>query len=105
MGVMPTPPLGSPSTTNCIVGCQKNGFGPPPVVSRDDFVSVWLVTAIAEPSSVCARPKGSPGIVALRVLNCEFGSLPVACWESHRLSVRTPHCNENGGNELVSEFG
>src|SRR5579871_985436 len=71
---------------------------PKPVVSRAVSPEVSLVTAIAEPSSLCARPNGSPGIVTLRVFPTEFGSSPAWWYESHRLSTREPQSSANGAN-------
>ena len=49
---------------------------PNPEVSSEVLVSDSAVTARAEPSSLCASPNGSPGMVRLRVLWGEFGSSP-----------------------------
>src|SRR5208282_2872509 len=61
---------------------------PKPLVSRDAAEFDSSVTTRAEPSSLCARPKGSPGIVTLRVLWGEFASLPTSWFESQRLLTR-----------------
>ncbi len=45
-------------------------------MSSDVSVDVWWVTAMADPSSVCAMPNGSPGMVAPRV-SCGSTTLPV----------------------------
>ena len=61
-------------------------------------MSVSLVTAIAELSSVSAMPKGSPGIVTLRVLSSELGSSPVWWLPSHRPSRSALQLSVKGAN-------
>src|SRR5579883_2594220 len=67
--------------------------------------------ATTDPSSLCAIPKGSPGIVMPRVLFNSLGLLPAWCCASQRLSPPCPHEILNGGyaprrsGELVTSGG
>ena len=76
-----------------------------PAVSSDVSVDVWCVTAMAVPSSVCAMPNGSPGIVAPRV-SCGSTLLPVAPESTPAHAAGCTHEKSlKGANDWVSACG